>query len=182
MQPRWLCFKALFLTVFTLHLQAPVISAQNDDPDTKAYNSYVLSMPKYKKYLASMVSIAKASERSPTAAQAFEDLGDLSIDQAVVRLNKSPEIRSAISGAGFTTREFVVLQGALLSAGLAHSLTKQGGLSPDSVVALTQVSRANLDFYGKNEAEIQRLNKEAEAKAPALKNAADDEDGDDGSE
>jgi hypothetical protein len=53
---------------------------------------------------------------------------------------------------------------------------KQGALSPDSVVKTTQVSRSNLEFYRKNEAEMNRLYKEAEAKAPALKRT-DEENG-----
>jgi hypothetical protein len=44
------------------------------------------------------------------------------------------------------------------------------------VVKTTQVSRSNLEFYRKNEAEMNRLYKEAEAKAPALKRT-DEENG-----
>ena len=53
-------------------------------------------------------------------------------------------------------------------------MMKQAGVSPDSVVKTTQVGRANLDFARKNEAEIARLTQEAEAKAPALKEAMGD--------
>ena len=89
--------------------------------------------------------------------------------------NKVPQVRSGISAAGLTTRDFVLTQGAFLHAGLAYALMKQGGFSPDSVIKATQVSRANLDFVRKNEAEITRLTKEAEAKAPALKEAMGNE-------
>jgi hypothetical protein len=46
----------------------------------------------------------------------------------------------------------------------------------DSVAQKASVSRANLEFYQKNEAEIGRLAKEAEARAPKL---PDDDDGND---
>lgn len=149
-------------------------SAQSDDPDLKAYNSYRLTLPKYKKYLGAMVNLAKAAEKSPAVGEALQGSGEQSIAQAVASYNKIPQVRSGISAAGLTTRDFVLTQGAFLHAGLAYALMKQGGFSPDSAVKTTQVSRANLDFVRKNEAEIARLTKEAEAKAPALKEAMDD--------
>jgi hypothetical protein len=44
----------------------------------------------------------------------------------------------------------------------------------DSVIKKAGVSRANLEFYQKNEAEIGRLAKEAEAKSPKLPDGGDD--------
>ena len=130
-------------------------------------------MPKYKKYLDAMVNLTKAAEKSPAVGRSLDGAGEKSIEQAVASYNQVPQVRSAISAAGLTTRDFVLTPGALLHAGLAYALMKQGGLSPDSVVKATQVSRANLDFVRKNEAEITRLTKEAEAKAPAMKEAMD---------
>jgi len=146
-------------------------SAQDADPDLKAYNSYQLTLPRYKKYLDAMVNLAKAAEKSPAVGEALEGSGDQSIAQAVARYNKVPQVRSSIVAAGLTTRDFVLTQGAYLHAGLAYALMKQGGFSPDSAVKTTQVSRANLDFVRENEAEITRLTKEAEARAPAMKAA-----------
>jgi hypothetical protein len=45
----------------------------------------------------------------------------------------------------------------------------------DSVVQKANVSRANYEFYQKNEAEIGRLAKEAEARAPKM---PDEDEGD----
>lgn len=163
---------SLVLVPFCLSNPRPA-SAQSDDPDLKAYNSYQLTLPKYKKYLDAMVNLAKAAEKSPAVGQTLEGSGEKSIAQAVASYNKVPQVRSGISAAGLTTRDFVLTEGAFLHAGLAYALMKQGGFSPDSVVKATQVSRANLDFVRKNEAEITRLTKEAEAKAPALKEAMD---------
>jgi hypothetical protein len=143
--------------------------------DLEAYSSYVLTMPKYKKYLAAMVTMAQAAERNPAAVgSAMEGSGELSIAQMVSRFDRVPEVRGAISKAGLTTRDFVLTQGAFLQAGMAYALMNQGNLSPDSVVKTTRVSRANLAFYQKNEAEITRLTKEAEAKAPAMKEEEDE--------
>ncbi len=158
-------------------------SAQDADPDLKAYNSYRLTIPKYKKYLDAMVNLAKAAEKSPAVGRSLQGSGERSIEQAVASFNKVPQVRSGISAAGLTTRDFVLTQGAFLHAGLAYALMKQGSFSSDSAVKTTQVSRANLDFVRKNEAEITQLTKEAEAKAPALKEAGNGEDsGEDESE
>jgi hypothetical protein len=51
---------------------------------------------------------------------------------------------------------------------MAHVLIKSGTLPPDSAVKKAGVSRANLEFFQKNEAELERLAKEAAAKAPEL--------------
>jgi hypothetical protein len=163
----------------------------SDDPDLKAYNSYQLTLPKYKKFLDAMVNLAKAAEKNPAVGQSLEGAGEKSIAQTVAAYNKVPQVRRGISAAGLTTRDFVLTQGAFLHAGLAYALMKQGGFSPDSAVKTMQVSRANLDFVRKNEAEINRLTKEAEAKAPGLKEArgngedsgeGEEESGDDDSE
>ncbi len=158
-------------------------SAQDDDPDLKAYNSYRLTIPKYKKFLDAMVNLAKADEKNPAVGQSIEGAGEKSIAQTVAAYNKVPQVRRGISAAGLTTRDFVLIQGAYLHAGLAYALMKQGGFSADSAVKTMQVSRANLDFVRKNEAEISRLTKEAEAKAPGLKEArGNGEDSGDGGE
>jgi hypothetical protein len=159
-------FSCLALSILS---SPPLASAQDDDPDLKAYNSYRLTIPKYKKYLNAMVNLTKAAEKSPAVRRSLEGAGEKSIEQAVASYNKVPQARSAISAAGLTPRDFVLTLGAFLHAGLAYALMKQGGLSPDSVVKTTQVSRTNLDFVRKNEAEITRLTKEAEAKVPAMK-------------
>jgi hypothetical protein len=161
---------SLYLALCFLSSPRPA-SAQADDPDLKAYNNYQLTLPKYKKYLDAMVNLATAAQKNPAVGQSLEGSGEKSIAQAVASYDKVPQVRSAISAAGFTTRDFVLTQGAFLHAGLAYALMKEGGFSPDSAVKATQVSRANLEFVRKNEGEITRLTKEAEARAPALKEA-----------
>ena len=125
-------------------------------------------MPKYQKYLAAMVSLAQASSRNPKIGHAMEDFGSLTSDQMVARLNGVPEARRVIMGAGLTPRDYVLTQGAVLQAGVAYGMMKELKLSPDSAIKASGVSRANLEFAGKNEAEITRSMKEAEAKVDAL--------------
>jgi len=55
---------SVFSLVVTLSLLSsfpPAYAQTSADPDVKAYGSYRLTMPKYQKYLAAMVSLAQAS-------------------------------------------------------------------------------------------------------------------------
>jgi hypothetical protein len=154
----------------------PRIAGAQTDPDLKAISSYTLTMPRFKQYLNGMQSLAKAAEHDPSVAQAMENSGDLSLDKAVARYDGTPAVKAAIGGAGLTSREFVLLQGALLQAGLAYGIMKEYHIPPDSIVKRTGVSRANLDFYAGNAAEIERLGKEMGAETSQARSS---EDGDD---
>lgn len=165
---------ALLLVLTASSLSNPTAAhTQEDDLDDRAYYSYKLTMPKFKKYLAAMVNLANASQRTPAVQVVLEASFDSSIDEAVAHFNRVPQARRSIADAGLTTRDFVLTQGAFVQAGVAYGLTKEGTMSPDSVLKMMQVSPANLDFVRKNEAEIARLTKEAEAKAPAMERKGD---------
>jgi hypothetical protein len=137
------------LVTLSLLFNYSLASAQTSaDRDRKAYSSYRLTMPTYKKYLAAMVNMAQAGSRNPKVLDAMEASGSLTNDQLVARLNGVPEARRAITGAGLTTRDYVLAQGALLQAGMAHGTMKQLKISPDSAIKTFGVSRANLEFVG----------------------------------
>ena len=180
--PSW-CFgvSSLMVTLALLFSSSLASAQMSGDRDLRAYSSHRLTMPKYKKYLAAMVNVAQAGSRNPKVGDAMEASGSLTNDQLVARLNEVPEARRAITGAGLTTRDYVLTQGALLQAGMAHGSMKQLKLSPDSAIKAFGVSRANLEFVGKNEAEITRSTNEAEAKADALM-GSDEGDGEDSEE
>ena len=174
----------LFSVVVTLALvSTPSLgSAQTSaDRDLKAYSNYRLTMSKFEKYLAAMVNLARAAARNSKIGDAMEDSGSLTNDQLVSRLNSIPDARRAIAGVGLTTRDYVLIQGALLQASIAHSSMKQLKISPDSAIKAFGVSRANLEFVDKNKAKITRSMKEAEAKVDALQ-GPDEGDGEDSEE
>jgi len=171
-----------WVVTLTLLSSSSLAYAQTSaDPDVKAYGSYRLTMPKYQKYLAATVNLAQASSRNPKIGHAMEDFGSLTSDQIVARLNGVSDARRAITGAGLTTRDYVLTQGAVLQAGIAYGMMKQLKISPDSAIKAFGVSRANLEFVGKNEAEITRSMKEAEARVDALQ-GPDEGDGEDSEE
>lgn len=172
---RRLC--AIFLAVSLNHLAfAPFASAQSQsDRDLQAIAAHQLSMPKYKQYLAAMLNLATAAQKNPKLASSLKESEGWSLDQAVKAYEGVPEIRDAIGGAGLTTRDFFLTQYALIQAGLAYGMMKELKISPDSAAKATKVSRTNLGFYQQNESEIERLRKEAEAKAPMLVQEQDED-------
>jgi hypothetical protein len=60
----------------------------------------------------------------------------------------------------------VLVQGAALQAGKAHTLVKKGKLSLDNASKTPGVSRANLEFYQNNEARIATLLRDYEMRKP----------------
>jgi hypothetical protein len=173
--------RAFFSAVMYLLADPSTSRAQSEgDRDLKTISSYQLSMPRYRQYLNALVNLAGTAERDPKLREALGDYGHLSIDQSIKRFDGIPVVRRAIADAGLTTRDFILTQAAFLQTGLAYALMKQMNLSPDSVVKTAKVSRANLDFYQKNEAEINRLTKEYEAKVPASLREDEAEDADSG--
>jgi len=157
---------ALIATIVATSAQA------QGDADLKAISAYSLSMPRYKQYLAAMLSLRQAAESDPSIGESMGDSGNLSIDQIATRYNRHPAVKGSITKAGLTTRDFALMQGALLQAGMAYGIMKQYKIPADSVVKTTGVSRANLDFFAQNEPELTRLNTEMEAKSPGSDEAS----------
>jgi hypothetical protein len=153
--------------VLALSLAAPAAEAQSQ-ADLKAISATTLTMPKYKQYLDATVNIANVAAKHPEMANRMEGSGEKSVAEQVKLLDSNPQLRGAITATGLSTRDYVMTQWALLQAGMAYAMTKGSGVSQDEVVKKAGVSKANLDFYAKNEAEINRLAEEAKARAPAL--------------
>jgi hypothetical protein len=157
------------LALFALLVTGPAAVAQSSgDADLKAIGSYTLTMPKFRQYLDATVNMANVAANNPQLANRLEGYGNQSVTEQIKLLDGVPQVRSAITATGLTTRDFVLVQGALIQAGMAHAMTKGMNMPADSVIKQSGVSKANLEFYQKNEAEIGRLAKEAEARAPKL--------------
>ena len=160
--------------VIGLSLAAPAAWAQSPaEADLKAINAHTLTLANYKQYLDATVNLANVAAKNPQVVKRLDGFGNKPLAEQVQLLDGVPQVRGAITATGLTTRDYVLTQGALLQAGMAYAMTKDAKMPADSVIKKAGVSRANLEFYQKNEAEIGRLAKEAEARAPKL---PDDED------
>jgi hypothetical protein len=167
------------LAVMALSLPAAA-EAQQSDADLKAVSATTLTMPKYKQYLDATVNLANVAAKNPGLAKGMKDGGERSIDQQVEALESNPQVRAAVTSTGLSARDYVLTQWALLQTGMAHAMTKGSGASQEEMMKKAGVSKANMDFYAQNEAEINKLAGEAKARTPAM---PDDEDaGDDSGE
>lgn len=155
------------LAVVALSLSAVVAEAQSE-ADLEAIAATTLTMPKYKQYLDATVNLANIAVKNPGIADRMEGSAEKSVAEQVKALDSDPRVRGAISATGLTTKDYVMTQWALLQAGMAYAMTKGSGVSQDEIVKKAGVSKANLDFYAQNEAEINRLAQEAQARAPKL--------------
>jgi hypothetical protein len=167
---RWVCTHAL--AVMALSLPAAV-EAQQSDADLKAVAATTLTMPKYKQYLDATVTLASVAAKNPGLAEGMKDGGEKSIDDQVKAIESNPQVKAAVTSTGLTARDYVLTQWALLQTGMAYAMTKGTGATQDDMIKKAGVSKANMDFYAKNEAEINRLAEEAKARAP---NVPDEED------
>jgi hypothetical protein len=159
-------------------LATPSVSRAQANSDLREISAYTLTMPKYKQLIAAMLNLGKAAQADPAVGGALEGSGNLTVEQATARLGSVPAAKRAITSAGLTPREFTIAQGAMLQAGMSYGIMKQYKLSPDSVSKSTGVSKANLEFFRANEAEIERLGKQTEGMAPRESAATKDEDAD----
>jgi hypothetical protein len=161
------CCRAIAGLLTASSLLASAASAQaQGDKDLKAISGYRLTMPKYKQMMTAMLNLGKAAQQNPNISAALENSADAPLDQMIARLDAVPPARKAIGDAGLTTREFALIEMATLQAGMAYGLTKQLHLTPDSVAKTTGVSKANLEFFRTNEAELERMRQAMEAQMP----------------
>ena len=170
---RRVCTHGLAVMALSLPVAA---EAQQSDADVKAVSATTLTMPRYKQYLDATVNLANAAAKNPGLAEGMKDSGEQSIDQQVKALESNPQVKAAVTSTGLTTRDYVLTQWALLQTGMAYTMTKGTGATQDDMIKKAGVSKANMDFYAQNEAEINRLAEEAKARTPAM---ADEEDGGD---
>ena len=160
------------LAVMALSLPAAA-EAQQSDADLKAVSATTLTMPKYKQYLDATVNLANVAANNPGLAEGMKGDGEKSIDEQVRMFESNPQVKAAVTSTGLSTRDYVLTQWALLQTGMAYAMTKGTGASQDDMIKKAGVSKANMDFYAQNEAEINKLAEEAKARTPAMPDEED---------
>jgi hypothetical protein len=151
---------AILLALLAPFALAQPAAAQAAGKDLAEISAYTLTMPKYKQYIAATQNLTDAAAANPEST--VEGPAG-SIDDIVTKISAIPPAKNAITSAGLTVRDFLVMQGALMQTGMAYAMMKEYNISKDSVVKTAKVNPANLDFYANNEAEIKRLAEEAGA-------------------
>jgi hypothetical protein len=137
-------------TVLMLVLALPV-AAQAQDRDTQEVNRYVLTEAALGKYANATQKLQSVASQV-TSCEEEEGDGAESLSALVAQLDATPAARAAIQSAGMTTREWAVFSFAMLQTGMAVWVLEQVGGEPPA-----GVSKANMDFYRKHRAAIEKI-------------------------
>lgn len=152
---------------------AGALSAQNraasaDEREIAAYRFSEATLAKYiraSRALAALVRSAPAdTAEDGDDAEDDDEQGDddTSIAELAAMYDTIPGARRAITGAGLTTREFVVFGLTLFQAGMAAWLVEQQGwdkLPPG-------IARENVVFYQRHKAQLDSLTAELREREP----------------
>lgn len=141
-RPFWV-FAATF--VFLLPQSSPA-----QDRDTQEAQRYVLTEAGLAKYKAATIKLAAL----PGGMAGDCDDDSPTIAQGVAKIEATPGAKGAIVSAGMTPHEYTVFVWSLVhNAIAAWSVSQPGGKLPPGTI------QANVDFYQKHAAEIERLPK-----------------------
>ena len=153
---------------------AGALSGQNraasaDEREIAAYRLTDAALAKYIRASRALAALAR-----PAAADTAEDADDaeddededgdddMSIAELTAMYDTIPGAKRAITGAGLTTREFVVFTLTLFQAGMAAWLVEQQGW--DKLPA--GWSRDNVVFYQRHKAQLDSLTAEMREREP----------------
>lgn len=120
------------------------------DRDAKEVADYVLTD-------AALAEYAQASHKlQPLMGQKSQDCEHdedaPSLNAAAARMDRVPEVKSALKAAGMTSREYLVFSWSVFQNGMAAwALDQPGGKLPAGV------KMANVKFYRAHEAELNKL-------------------------
>lgn len=133
-------------------LLAPALAEPQSlsDHDTNEISGYVLTDAALTKYAQAVRKLQPLKEQLQQDCDR-EDAPE-SLNGMVARLDKVSGVKSALKGAGMTSREYLVFSLAVFQNGLAAwSLEQPGGTLPPGV------KMANVNFYRAHEAELKKL-------------------------
>jgi hypothetical protein len=138
---------AFIVALAMLLIQPYRACAQDDASEVMAYT---LTEANLAKYSAATRKLAALPEDADACDD--DDTESVSLDQMAARLDAVPGAKAALQSAGMTSREYALFSMSLLQNGLAAWAASQpGGALPPGV------SKANIDFLKKHDAEIKQL-------------------------
>ena len=141
-------------------LLAPASHARSQaDADSAELENYKLTVPVIKKLEQVQENLYSAVKANPSLTSKYKDdksssNASESIDEAAKKMDKVPELKAAISKAGFTTREYLVAGLALVQASMANSLVEKPGADTGR---LSPGIRANMAFVKAHQAELTHM-------------------------
>jgi hypothetical protein len=135
----------------TLALLSPLVAgAQNlADGDAQEVADYVLTEPAMKKYTQAVRNLQPFTGQVP---QNCDDESPKSLNDMATRMDAVPQVKSALRGAGMTSREYLLFSLSVFHNGMAAwALEQPGGKLPPGA------KMTNVNFYRAHEAELKKL-------------------------
>ena len=125
------------------------------ETDKAELESYRLTMPVMEKLLKVNASIYASVTSSPTLAATYRDMderrtADESLAEMIARSESISELKSAIAGAGLSTREWIVANFAVFVAALDSGVEEIAGHAVD----ISTAARANIAFLQTHDQEF----------------------------
>jgi len=145
-------FKNCTALACALALPAPLAArAQNlPDRDAKDVADYVLTDAALKKYEQAVRNLQPFMDQLPQGCDGEENAN--SLDDTAARMDRVPQVKSALKGAGMTAREYLLFSWSVFHNGMAAwALDQPGGQLPPGI------KMANVNFYRSHEAEMKKL-------------------------
>lgn len=142
---------ALAVAVAFVLSASMVTEAQNlADRDTNEIAGYVLTDAGLAKYTQAVRKLQPLMGQMPQDCD--DDAGPKSLNDAAARMDGVPAVKSALKGAGMTSREYLLFSWSVFQNGMAAwALDQPGGKLPPGV------KMANVNFYRAHEAELKKL-------------------------
>jgi len=142
----------LVVTALLLEMAGPAPAHSQGSADA-GLETYQLTMANVRKMASAYEKMDAALKANPAlATKLAKQEGASSVDEVIKRMDAEPVLRQAITGAGLSTRDLVLTQFAIVTAGVNDWAVKSGGKTPTAPAAA-----ANLRLYQQNRAEIEAI-------------------------
>ena len=132
------------LPAASLGAQSPSLSA-----DVREVRDYKLTIAKVDQFTTAAAALKELATANPATRIEINSGQKQTIDEVVAKLDANPKVKAAIANAKLSTREFVLVQAALLGAMMANAAQQSVGHIPDVA------SPENIDFVKTNMMAIQ---------------------------
>lgn len=116
----------------------------------QALNSYQLTLPKLRMLAQAGQNMAALQARRPEVRDSMR-IPTMDPNLLYQKLNSIPDAREAVTRAGFTPEEYVVVMAALLQATVVHEMRTRGQTPPGNF------NERNAKFVGDNWEEIRTM-------------------------
>jgi hypothetical protein len=126
---------------------------------TPEVENYELTMEKVRTFMAVQRAIASDPEAASKIDSEFKKLSSdkakVTIADVAPLLDRQPQVRRVLDKTGTTSRDFLLMSGAFVNAGVHYALRERDGAAPRSAA-----QQANVALLEKNHVEWKKIEQE----------------------